>query len=79
MGVFKRHVLLVMEIIGEISSDLVVIPGARKSDLRVLDVGNRSFKDHMEALLRSAPVKGSCSSSCRETKAQCSRFRQRVG
>lgn len=35
----------------EISRDLVVIPGARVTQLQVLDTGNESFKDHVETPL----------------------------
>lgn len=54
MCVFKWQLLLVMEItIREINSDLVIVPGQRKSQLQVLDVGDRSFKDHVEAQKRA--------------------------
>lgn len=50
--VFRQHLLSVMEItMREISRDLVVIPGARVTQLQVLDTGNESFKDHVETPL----------------------------
>lgn len=63
----------------EISRDLVVIPGARVTQLQVLDTGNESFKDHVETPLSLATVRSFYSKPYGEMKAQCKRFCQGAG